>query len=135
MLQTAAVTPYREPCSAPVARFHSFTSPAPPQAPLPDASVLPSGDMAKHHTASECPVRVNCSRPVRRSQTLTVLSKAPEASELPFGAKAKHKRRSLWPRNVTHSFCSGMAFPRVIQHLPCARVPSTLDRLHSARLL
>ena len=55
---------------------------------LSDSAVLPSGAMATDSTQPECPSNFLISRPLARSQSLSVPSQLPDSAVLPSGAMA-----------------------------------------------
>src|SRR5262245_5529697 len=83
--------------TSPVESFHkSATRPK-----QPDARSSPFGLNATDVTLLRCPLNVRASRPVSRSQSLTMASSPPEANQRPFapgdGLMASEAMPLAWP--------------------------------------
>src|SRR5438270_14088413 len=89
---TMSVCPLRVNCTLPVVTSQSLTV----RSSLPEASVLPSDEIATEQTLPSCPVKVASSLAVATFQSLMVLSGGAEINVLPERSKA---RELLPPRH------------------------------------
>ena len=103
-----------EPC-----RFGSNSSP--------DNAVLPSGEKATELTWCECPSNLRISRPVARSQSLTVLSQLPDSAVLPSGENATELTRARMPQ-LQHFFDPGRLFGSRLANGRAAQKPQNANR-------